>query len=218
MLGGPFRDLKYPSWETSGSVLAAKLIGSYEAELQCSIEHCLQTDYSDVLNIGCGDGYYAVGMARRLPKTKVHAFDCDPRAADQCRQMALINGVADRVNTHGACTPEILKAMECGPQVLIISDCEGAELDLLKLENLRFPSWDMIVECHVVGTIETWKIMAERFAQTHELTRLQTSSRDAVGYPPLANLSKGEQLIALSELRAGDMTWLMLRMRPRRPA
>jgi trans-aconitate methyltransferase len=50
------------------------LLGCYEQPLQPFIEQAIEAQYSTILNIGCAEGYYAVGMARRMPQTRVMAW------------------------------------------------------------------------------------------------------------------------------------------------
>ena len=61
--------------------------------------------HSTVLNIGCAEGYYAVGLARRMPQARVLAFDINRTAQDTCRALAAKNGVADRVQVSGLFKP-----------------------------------------------------------------------------------------------------------------
>src|SRR6202012_121812 len=99
--GGPFQGMKYLP-ESHGSALAPKLVGSYEAEISAMIEeYCARGGAANVVDIGCDEGYYAVGMALRLPLAKVYAFDIDSRAQRDCAQMAALNNVQDRVVIGG---------------------------------------------------------------------------------------------------------------------
>jgi hypothetical protein len=54
-----------------------------------------------IVNIGCAEGYYAVGLAWRLPNAKVDAFRSDPRAREFCAELARLNGVEARVRIYG---------------------------------------------------------------------------------------------------------------------
>jgi hypothetical protein len=56
--GGPFAGLKL-SERSVGSELLPKLLGTYELELHRVIEEFLSTDYDVLINIGCGEGFYA---------------------------------------------------------------------------------------------------------------------------------------------------------------
>jgi len=43
--------------------MPTKLLGFYEQPLQPYIEQVIQTGYPTIINIGCAEGYYAVGLA-----------------------------------------------------------------------------------------------------------------------------------------------------------
>jgi protein-L-isoaspartate O-methyltransferase len=42
--------------------------------LQPYIQQAMGAAYETVLNIGCAEGYYAVGMARQMPASRVLAL------------------------------------------------------------------------------------------------------------------------------------------------
>ena len=126
---GPFAGMSYIS-EAICSSLVPKLLGSYESELHQVLNQILETDYQNVIDIGCAEGYYAVGLALRLPNARVYAMDVDSRARDLCITLAKANNVAERVVIEGACTHDRLNTLIKG-RTLIICDCEGCELQLL---------------------------------------------------------------------------------------
>src|SRR5215813_4226420 len=68
VLTGPFKGMivtDQPNWDDGNSTL--KLLGCYEHELWDAIELAITRKPSAVINIGCAEGYYAIGLARRLP-------------------------------------------------------------------------------------------------------------------------------------------------------
>ena len=101
-----------------------------------------------MLNIGCAEGYYAVGLARAMPRARSLAFDTNPKAQAACKQLAAKNGVSDRVTVGGLFSPSDF-ADYVDESTLVFCDIEGAELELLDpalapaLESL-----DLIVESH----------------------------------------------------------------------
>ena len=107
---GPFAGMKYVD-QAVCSCYAPKLVGCYEAELHDVLERAITGDYSTLIDVGCAEGYYAVGLACRLPNKKVYAFDLDPRARELCTEMAKLNGVGDQVIVGAACNTEVLSAL-----------------------------------------------------------------------------------------------------------
>ncbi len=100
---GPFAGLRYPVARSAGSSLAPKLLGSYELEIQDFVERAIANRPAQVVNIGAGEGYYAVGLALRLPDASVFAFEKSESARALIRALAEHNGVASRVHVHGEC-------------------------------------------------------------------------------------------------------------------
>ena len=101
---GPFAGMRYPAAESVGSALFPKLLGSYEQELHPWVERLCHNHYTEVVDVGCAEGYYAVGLALRLPGARVYAFDVSPHAMRRCADMARLNGVLDRVTIGGGVT------------------------------------------------------------------------------------------------------------------
>src|SRR4051812_40571742 len=60
---GPFRGMSYLPERVSVPVLA----GTYEAELHPVIADWMANPPRVAIDVGCSDGYYAVGLARELP-------------------------------------------------------------------------------------------------------------------------------------------------------
>jgi hypothetical protein len=68
VMDGPFRGMILAS-ETAGAAgdITSKLLGTYEADLHGVLEKAVGRAPRLVINVGCGEGYYAIGLARLLP-------------------------------------------------------------------------------------------------------------------------------------------------------
>ena len=84
VLQGPLKGLDFIEQSSEGCHIA-KLLGCYEQPLQPYINAAIEKGYSTVLNIGCAEGYYAVGLARAMSDAKSLAFDTDPKALKALR-------------------------------------------------------------------------------------------------------------------------------------
>ncbi len=83
--------------------------------------------YETVVNVGCAEGYYAVGLARRMPTAHVHAFELVDETRRTCELTARLNGVEGRVSVSGAAgAGDVAPALR--GRRLVICDCEGARL------------------------------------------------------------------------------------------
>src|SRR5688572_1968052 len=150
VLTGPFRGMRFPAdaLRTGNVNMASRLLGSYEAELHEIVERVVAAGFDRIIDVGTGSGYYAVGLARRLPASTVEAYDPDPAARALCRALAEANSVLDRVHVRGGATASDLRTPRAG-RTFVKMDCEGCELELLRpdvSELLR--SSTILVELH----------------------------------------------------------------------
>ena len=212
VLQGPMQGLDYVASGSEGC-LAARLIGCYEQPLLAFVEEAIHTDYASVVNIGCADGYYAVGMARRMPKTKMWAYDINPAAQDACRQLAQKNDVSERVEIGALFGPENF-AQFANEKTLVMCDIEGAEQELLDPTLApELAGMDIIVESHECIINGLTQLLLDRFSVTHEITLIRdTGQREfevlPEGYENWANL---DQLVATWEWRSGPTPWMVMK-------
>lgn len=216
VLNGPFKGLKYPSIDSVGSAIYPKLIGSYERELHPTIKSIENEKYSEIIDIGCAEGYYAIGMARNYNNAKIYAFDMDSRARKLCSDMAELNGVADRVEIHSECTPDFLRTFNFSKKGLIISDCEGFESELFTPENIvNLQKCDLIIETHDFINLNISTKLKVLFSKTHDIESIY--SVDDIhkalnyGFSELSNMTLYNKKRILSERRPAIMEWLFCR-------
>jgi hypothetical protein len=209
---GPFAGLLLGATGTEGGH-APRLLGCYEQELHPLIGSLIARGFARLVNIGCADGYYAVGLARRMPRTRVFARDLDPKAQAACRAMAAANGVADRVAVGGEVDHALLATLT-GPDTWLLVDIEGAEETLL--DPARVPglaATTILVECHEGPRPGITGRLAARFAPSHRVTRVDQRLSAAALPEWLSRLSHLDQLLAVWEWRQQPTPWLMLEPR-----
>jgi hypothetical protein len=212
---GPFRGLLYPRVEAVCSAVLPKLLGSYERELHLAVERLCQRGYRVVIDIGCAEGYYAVGLARRLPTARVYAFDTDPRARTLCHEMAVRNSVADRVVIGGQCGPDDLRALVSGQPVLVICDCEGFERELLAPSVVpSLAGASLIVEAHDFVGVEIAGPLTDRFRETHDIELVASTDDDSkvrhYVYSEISGFDRATRKFILAERRPAVMEWLVM--------
>lgn len=114
VLNGPFSGMRYGN-RAHGSFLMPKLLGTYEMEVHSIMNDVIQNPPRIFIDVGCAEGYYAVGFALKCPDAHVLAFDIAEEARELTKELALANGVeevylrqlashfgiADRVNFVG---------------------------------------------------------------------------------------------------------------------
>jgi hypothetical protein len=208
---GPFEGLEFTP-RTFDRHISPKLFGAYEEALHPVWDKVLATAYSEVLDVGCSDGYYAVGLARRMPGVVVHAFDTDAWARRTVREMSRANGTGN-LRVHGACDPRWL-AENLRSRSFILSDCEGYEDALFVPDGVpALRSADLLIELHeriVPGVTER---LVKRFKATHDCSLIEDRPRSPGDYPRASFLPAEEQHRALNEVRTDGLRWLFLAAR-----
>lgn len=211
VMQGPLAGMDFVPSSAEGCHIA-KLLGTYEQPLQPFIEQAIRKQYSTIINIGCAEGFYAVGMARRMPNTKVFAFDLNAKAQQVCSDLAKRNNVADQVQIDGLFTPSNF-AKYAESSVLLMCDIEGAEKELLIPEQtpaLRY--MDLIVESHECLIPGITQLLIDRFHETHQITLVNDDGQRLLEKPPtwFNKLPHLDQLLAVWEWRSGPTPWLVM--------
>jgi SAM-dependent methyltransferase len=212
---GPFRGMKYPEAKSSGSSLFPKLIGSYEREIEPILEKVCNTQYTDIVNIGCGEGYYAIGLALRIRSARVFAYDTDPEAILRCQRMAALNEVDGRLTTGFLCNSETLASLSSSGKLLIVSDCEGYEKELLSEDLVPLLArHDLLVEVHDFVDIEISDVIRQRFERSHVIEAIQSLDdirrAKAYSYEELGRYDLATRRILLGEYRPAIMEWFYM--------
>ena len=213
VLAGPFSGLRYVP-EAVGSVHAPKLLGTYEQELHIQVEVLIARNPDVVVNIGAGEGYYAVGLARRLPHARIVAFEADAHGRELVGRVATLNGVDARVEVCGLCTvADLTAALHGATKPIIVIDAEGAE-DLL-LDPAKVPKLvrtAILVEVHDFILPEIGDLLLRRFAATHrhiEIWSRPRTAHDLPGFTRFAALTpwRTQAVCAMDEQRPCPMRW-----------
>jgi hypothetical protein len=207
--GGLFSGMRYVTAATEGA-LVPRLLGTYESELHPYLQAFAAEGLTDVVDVGCAEGYYAVGLARLMPQATVHAYDIDEAARKACAELAALNEVTDRVRIGGAFPPDGFEAF-AGRKVLVMVDAEGAELDILAPDrNPALAQMSVIVETHDVYRPGALQEMARRFSPTHRLTLVRQQPKGADLPAWLHAQPHLDQLLAVWEWRQAPTPWLIM--------
>jgi len=212
VIAGPFKGMRYID-RSVGSAYVPKLLGIYERELAAVIEEIITSSPRLVVDVGAAEGYYAVGLARRLPETRMIAFEAEAVGRAAVTELAAINTVSDRVMVMGTCDAAGLSAALDGQDsATVIMDIEGYE-DVL-LDPDKVPALcrsTFLVELHefaVPGIVET---ISRRFAKTHELELIWAEDRHSSEFPwntAITRLLPSRYIDgAVSEMRPIGMCW-----------
>lgn len=211
---GPFAGMKWTTHPFGGALLP-RLLGSYESELHPALEEAFRQNYSTIVDIGCAEGYYAIGMARRFPQAIVYAFDSNPHARRFCGRLAKLNEVEDRVRIGESCDPLVLSSLPLGERALIVCDCEGYEKTLFNRDTVALlAKHDLIVEIHDFIDIEISTKLRDVFRETHWIQSIKSvddiQKAHTYRYPRLDRYDIKTKWLIVSERRSGIMEWFVL--------
>jgi hypothetical protein len=215
VLGGPFAGMRYVG-RAVGSAWCPKLLGTYELEIQAAVENAIGWRPDVVVNLGAAEGYYAVGLARRLLETKIIAYEACGQFHSLIGRLAARNGVAARCEVRGTATlAELEVDLATADRPLVVCDVDGAELALLDPDaapTLRRAA--ILVELHDVLTGQP---IAEeirgRFAATHDIEEFKSRRRTAADLPEGVRLPHRMVKIALAERDPDSEEWFWMRPR-----
>lgn len=177
---GPFKGMRYLHETVWGSI-TPKWLGSYEAELHPVLADIMQRGFQTVIDVGCAEGYYAVGLSMVLPGARVYAFDTDFISRAQVRRLAKLNKVAERIHIGRFCQHADVEALASG-RTLVVCDIEGHEkewLDPGQAGSLR--RCDILVEVHENSgrSSEVEQLLRQRFASSHRMERVTAAGRES---------------------------------------
>lgn len=205
--GGLFEGMEYVTRATEGALLP-RLLGAYEAELHPHLLAFRDEGVDCIVDVGCAEGYYAVGLARLMPQVVVYAYDIDPRARAACAELARRNQVADRVVVRELFRPQDFQSF-ANRQVLVIMDVEGAETELLRPDLApALAGMRLIVETHGADKLTG---VRERFEASHDIQRVDIEGKVGELPPWLRELGHLDQLLAVWEWRGCPTPWLVMR-------
>ena len=212
VIGGPFAGMDYVERAAEGCH-APKLLGCYEEELHDYLQGLPGMGLSTVLNIGCAEGYYAVGIKRLLPEVKVFAFDIDPNAQKGCKALAAKNNV--EIDVQGQFSIEDFgRFAQTGGRVLVWCDIEGSEAELLDpVQAPALRTMDLVVELHETPAGHTRNIVPDRFRETHDIEIRMPRMHNPVLPSCLSDVSDLDRLLAQWEWRSNPTPWAILRPR-----
>ena len=212
VIDGPCAGLRYPADRLREvDVPVAKLVGSYERQLHGSLAAAIDAGRTPFVDIGCAEGYYAVGLALRRADLEVHAYDHAKSARSFCADLAALNGCGDRVHVHRHCDARQLRALTLD-RALVLADVEGAEFELFSEEVVALLARAaVIVELHRPVEDPAVTGLIERFAPSHTAERVDAAPPQPELIGALSFLTPSERAAATNEWRAApDQTWLVL--------
>lgn len=194
--------------------ISTKLLGMYEQELHQTLIDISKERFGSIVDVGCAEGFYAVGLARMYKDTDVHAFDLNPEALEVAKEAAIINGVEKSIHFDSNCTQDrLVEIVNAAGRSFILCDCEGYELELLCNSRVAaaLKTSDILVECHDFLNGHITPGLFKHYLPTHKIDVIWAGGRNPNAYPILANLTDPERWGIVNENRMCQQHWLIMR-------
>lgn len=210
---GPFKGMTIiPKASWGDGDTGAKWLGIYEDELHDFVEDAVEHSPDCVINIGCAEGYYIVGLIRRLPGVKGIAVDISPAAVSITSANAQANGI-DTIETvnRGVDTDWLQQQCASYQHPFLVVDCEGAEIDLL--DPIKAPALvnaSILVECHDCVIPGLTGTLLNRFMETHDIKITDQKYKDPYQFNFLKSFSDCDKWALVHEGRPSSMNWLYM--------
>jgi len=208
---GPFRGMRYVR-TAHGSAHSAKVLGTYERELRDCVTLAMTMPFKCLVNIGAGEGYYAIGLGRAL-HSQIVAFEAEAHGRGLIAQLADWNGVS--VSIRGLCgIDELNDALASTGPAFVVCDVEGYEAELLDPQRVdALASAWVLVELHETLRPGVSALIVERFKRTHQILEIASEPRRWKDFPGrrswAALLPKSLAFRAMEESRA-EQSWFWM--------
>lgn len=215
---GLFAGLRYPQAKAQGSALIPKLLGSYENELHPFFRELPLQQYQVVVDVGCAEGFYLIGLGRLIPDIPLIGIDTDPEALRLVEKMAAVNQVKpERLQLQQQFCRENL-GTTLPKRSLLICDCEGFEATVFSKDNLwLWRDSDLLIECHDFIIPNITEKLAGRLKTSHSVTIVKSVDADEKISIPSSEIFRRarpeHRRRLVHECRPNQMYWIVAKQR-----
>jgi 16S rRNA G966 N2-methylase RsmD len=189
-----------------------KFLGQYEIQVINKIIES-SNNYDTFINIGAGDGYFAVGVVYSNLFDKSICFEISENGRKVIEENSFLNKVEKRVKIFNTANTESLNnILKVDNKALILIDIEGDEFDLLTEEFLLVcKNCTIIIELHD-GFIKNLKNsrddVLKKANKYFEVSYLERLNSDIYSFEELDYLNDNYRQLLFSEGRPLKMEWI----------
>lgn len=204
---GIFKNLKF---KANYSTLYSKILGFYESQLQMYVKDAINKRPNLIVNIGCGDGYYGLALAKLLPESKSILVDINESELEKAKQNAEANNLSNVEFKLNIEHQEINDLCSSHDKVFFLIDAEGWEINLLDCEKFsQFQNAILLIECHDFIHKNITNDLINKFLFSHKIYVIDDCQK-SITLDILNFLSLEDKLFLQSEGRPGAMKWLYM--------
>ena len=208
IVAGPFKGMIIlPRWSWGDHV--PKLLGTYESELYNVAEEQVASKPDYILNVGCAEGFWGLGMAMRTGAPAL-LIDVHDLGLEIAQENATVNNLKNIEYSNESTTAKIDDVLSKHMNPFLIMDCEGAEdqlLDLNSVPNLKHTT--ILLESHDCFIPGLTNRIKERFADTHTVMEISQGAKNPY-IDIIKDLGDHDKMLLCIESRAMTMSWLYL--------
>ena len=212
---GPFKGMKMSDqiwWGKNDS--ASKYFGEYESHILSKLIH-LSDKYNNFIDIGAGDGYYAIGLMVSGKYKSVVCFEKSEVGRKTIKKNSIINKISKNLSIYGQSNSiEILKSIRnLGPSV-ILCDIEGEEYELFDDKLLSaLKRCTIIIELHnnKFSKLNLSKNLIDISKKYFNVELIARSNPNVNNFKELSSWGDNERYLAFSEGRPERMEWICLK-------
>lgn len=198
---------------------ASKLLGVYEEQIQeLIIKTQKQYNLKNFINIGCGEGYHALGLVKNRYFEHSICYEISSMARNILKKNLLENNIKDRFVIRGeANRQEIFNDLQKIKieETIFLIDIEGNEFNLFNDNDWEFlkKGYFIIEDHHFMVSDEIAKKNFYSSLNKHfNFTVIQNGSRNPfnINNDFLNELPDDSRFLILSECRSKKMSWIFL--------
>jgi len=190
------------------------ILGIYEHEVIKALSH---NKGRILINLGAGDGFYAIGGVKSGLFEESMAFEMNPESQSLIAENARLNGV-EKISIYGLATKNFWISLKINShdleKTVVISDIEGNEFEIF--DEAAFSYFEksiLIIEIHdwIEEGVSKLQSLVNASRGTHDYKILTTGARDPSEFEELSKFSDNERWLLCSEGRPKLMKWFVFK-------
>ena len=210
---GPFKGIVISENVWNEHDLSSKLLGIYEFHISSKIKE-LSASYESFINLGGGDGYFALGFSKLNPKKKCIVFEKEFLNRQSIKLNSQANSLSNITLLESVDETNFISNLKSYPRSLILCDIEGFEFELFTSKVLeKCKGCTVIIELHDTFEKNLFlrQSLFERASKLFEINIINSPPDLPINkFDIIKDFPDDERLLAFSEGRPHLMDWVIL--------
>ena len=197
--------------------IPSMLLGMYEQEVVEYLAKLPARSRETFVNIGAGEGYFAIGMLHAKLTSRTICFEMSDRGREAIKDAQSLNRIGGNLTLFGTADEKFLDVIEGVDSFgyhssVFLIDVEGAEVQLLTDTRLqRMTLATIVIETHATMVSEQDQSKFEELcSKYHCVSEIRTEERNPSQFSELEFWSDNDRWAICSEGRPQRGRWLIL--------